>query len=121
MAGIGDEDRSVLMREIDYGDEVAAYQDARLGEADEHDDAHLSPMAIGRGRLGTSAMARGGGARVSALRWKQRGRGFTGEREERGRGERRSTSTLSTRSSDRGRTGRAGAAPSMARCRYRER
>ena len=56
----------MLTRENDDGDETAASREARIGEDVEDAEAHLRVAAIGRGWLGTSAMARGGGARVPA-------------------------------------------------------
>ena len=70
---------------------MAASQEARLGEADEDDDAHLSPTAIGRGRCGTAAMARRARARVSVPREnteRARGRGREGKHGREGRGAR---------------------------------
>ena len=60
---------------------MAASREARLGEDVEDAEAHLRVVAIGRGRLGTSAMARGGGARVPSSSWK-RERERSREREE---------------------------------------
>ena len=43
---------------IDEGEETAASRDAWLGEAVEDVEAHVPARAIGRGWLGTPAMAR---------------------------------------------------------------
>ena len=60
---------------------MAAFQEAGLGEDVEEGLAHLLVQAIGRRRRGAPAMARGGGARVSASS------AFRGGESERVRGE----------------------------------
>ena len=95
---------------------MAASQEARLGEADEDDDAHLSPTAICRGWCGTAAMARR--ARLGFARGAEEQSEI--EREESMRNKRGERGILSPPHSISGTRGGRAEQPAMALGRYRD-